>query len=443
MVKLASTFSRLNPFKVLVIGDLLLDTYTIGKVLRISPEAPVTVLHVQKEEDRPGGSGNVILNLISLGAKVISIGRIGKDWAGQVILESLNKEGVDTRLIVVQEGYRTPMKNRVMADNQQIVRIDHEQILPLSEPLEQFLIESLPIILCEVQAVAISDYGKGFLTQTLLSAITKQAQKLGILVVTDPKGQDFSKYEGTTVIKPNLTEAYVAAALPLQAPLEIVAKSILITTKAQMLMITRSEAGISLFDWEGRYDFPVRVRQVKDVTGAGDTVLAMLTCALANQLSYAEAAQLCNIAAGMAIEQVGCARMTLSDLAYRFLEMDVSNKVFDEEHLFALQEVLKRRQFIVLTLSGKEKFTHDLFRAIKQLTQSSLSLLVYLREGEPEDPLIEMLASLKEVSFILIHQASFPLLLEKVTPVESYLFEEGKLHRKLHDSQLFDSLLKS
>ncbi len=126
MVKLANTLSRLNSTKILVIGDMLLDTYTIGKARRISPEAPVAIVHVHQEEHRPGGAGNVILNLISLGAQVTAVGRVGKDWAGQALNEALQKEGVNTDSIVLQEAYRTPVKNRIIAENQQIVRIDHD-----------------------------------------------------------------------------------------------------------------------------------------------------------------------------------------------------------------------------------------------------------------------------------------------------------------------------
>jgi D-glycero-beta-D-manno-heptose-7-phosphate kinase len=366
MVKLASTLSRLNSVKVLVVGDFLLDTYTIGKARRISPEAPVAIVHVQQEEHRPGGSGNVVLNLLSLGAEVVPLGRVGNDWAGQVLVEALEKEGVNTNALIVQERYQTPVKNRIIAENQQIVRVDREQTAALLEYLEQQIIESLPSLLQEIKVVAISDYGKGFLTPTLLGELIAMARAQGCIIIVDPKGSDFQKYKGVTYIKPNLSEAYLAAGLPSHAALENVAKKILETTQADRLMITRSEAGISLFDFNGqRFDFPVHIREVKDVTGAGDTVLAMLTYALANGLSDAEAAHLCNIAAGIAIEHIGCARVTLSDLAQRLLERDINNKIFDEEHLYALREVLRHRSVVLLGVSSEEGFNPSFFKAIK------------------------------------------------------------------------------
>ena len=143
MVNLSTILNRLNPVKILVIGDMLLDTYTIGKVRRISPEAPVAVVHVQEEDHRPGGAGNVILNLLSLGAQVSAIGRVGGDWAGRMLCEALEREGVSACSIVEQEGYITPVKNRIIADNQQIVRVDREQVMPLSKSLEDQLIAKL------------------------------------------------------------------------------------------------------------------------------------------------------------------------------------------------------------------------------------------------------------------------------------------------------------
>lgn len=418
MVKLASALSRLDPVKVMVMGDLLVDLYTIGKARRISPEAPVAVIHVESEESRPGGAGNVILNLISLGAQVVPFGRVGPDWAGQMLLNDLQKEGINTETIVLQEGYKTPIKNRIIAENQQVVRVDHEQMTALPQVLESQLIDNLPVVMKDVQVVAISDYGKGFLTVPLLRAVIAQARRQGTMVIADPKGHDFTRYEGVTIIKPNLSEAYLAAGLPFSASLEHVSQVVLGITKAEMLMITRSESGISLFKPCGeRNDFPVHVKEIKDVTGAGDTVLAMLTSALANGLPHSDAAQLCNVAAGIAIERLGCARITLSDLAERLLEMNPSNKVFDENHLFALQEVLRKSKFKVLTVSARQGLNPALFQTIKlHANKENGSLLIYVKDSENAELFVEMLASLKEVDFILLHEESLRRLCDRVKP---------------------------
>lgn len=435
MVKLAHALGRLKSIKALVIGDLFLDSYTIGKAKRISPEAPVAVINVEREEHRPGGAGNVILNLLSLGAQVIAVGRKGNDWAGQTFTNALENEGVNTEAIVLQEGYSTPIKNRVIADNQQIVRVDHESVVLLEESVEQGIIDRLDSLLEGVSVIAISDYGKGFLTSTLLTALIQKAKERDILVITDPKGKDFSRYRGTTIIKPNLSEAYAAANLPMTAPLDQAAASVLSQCEAELLMVTRSEAGISLFHKEGcRSNFPVHAKEVKDVTGAGDTVLAVLAFALANHLSIDEAAQLCNVAAGIAIEHVGCARVSITDLAVRLFQYDMEHKIFDHEHLFVLQEILKDTSFILLTISNISAITPSLFRAVKEISAEKKSLLLYIEDSNPCDTLLEMLSSLHEVNYILFHPESLKALSDHATPEKVFRFDE--LTQKLEVGEL-------
>ena len=194
----------------------------------------------------------------------------------------------------------------------------------------------------------------------------------------------------------------------MHAPIESAASSVLAQCEADLLMVTRSEAGISLFTPGGRRtDFPVHAKEVKDVTGAGDTVLAMLAHAIANGLSYEEAAQLCNVAAGLAIEHVGCARISLSDLALRLFEHNMQCKVFDQEHLFVLKQLLKQKPYRLLTLSsaetsGIDALTPSLYQSIKEASHQNDSLLVYLEDAKPSDSLIEMLSSLKEVNYIAL-----------------------------------------
>lgn len=422
MVKLTRTINRFGNSKVMVIGDFVLDTYTIGKARRISPEAPVAVVQVSKEEHRPGMAGNVILNLISMGSEVVAVGRVGSDYAGESLLDALKSEKVDTRGIFVQQGFSTPVKNRIIAENQQIVRVDYEQNAPIPELLEQHVIEILPELLKGVAVIAISDYGKGFLSRTLLGSIIDHAKQIGIPVIADPKGIDFSKYQGATIIKPNLSEAYAAANLPHETPLEYAAARVLEISQAEVLMVTRAEAGISLFYKNGdRQDFPVAVREVKDVTGAGDTVLAMLTCATAHGLPIDEAAQLSNIAAGIAIERFGCARVTLSEVARCLLDQNVVSKVFDEEHLFALQEALKARCYTVLGVSATQSFTPLLFTAIKRFGHTlNRDLLIYFYDSPAKEDFVNVLASLHDVNFIIDREECLKILCEKTPPQQTY-----------------------
>jgi D-beta-D-heptose 7-phosphate kinase/D-beta-D-heptose 1-phosphate adenosyltransferase len=407
----------------------MLDNYTIGKARRISPEAPVAVVSVLREESRPGGAGNVVLNLISLGCSVTALGRVGNDVSGVGIKAFLAQEDVDTVGIFAQEGFPTPVKNRIIADNQQIVRVDHEDTTPLSPEIEKKIIAALPGLMHDVATVAISDYGKGFLTKTLLRAIIDEAKKRQIPVITDPKGIDFSKYSGTTMIKPNLGEAYAAAGVLPETPLDEAATKILAAANAEILMVTRSEQGLSLFYRDGkRSDFPVRVREVKDVTGAGDTVLAMLTCAVANGLTIDESALLSNIAAGIAIERFGCARVTLSDLARRLLEFDVTNKIFDEDHLFALKSALHDRSYAILSLQADKGMTSSAFAAINKLGQEPhTDLILFLADADINDTFVHLLASLNTVKFIIVHKESLQSLVETLPPKALYEVSDAGL----------------
>lgn len=428
--KLIGVFSRFNPVHVCVIGDFMFDTYTTGKVQRISPEAPVSVLHVQNEESRPGGAGNVALNLISLGAKVTVIGRIGKDAAGEELHASLEKEGVNADGLFIQKGYKTPVKNRFIADAQQVLRVDFETVTMLPEDVEQQAINMIPFLLKEAQIVAISDYAKGFLTPTLLATIFETAKEKNIAVIVDPKGDDFAKYAGATVLKPNLQEAYAAAKLPAGSPLDRVASAIFKKVDVDLLMITRSEAGISVFSKEGEQsDFPVRSKEVKDVTGAGDTVLAMLSVAMANGLDIKYSTQLANLAAGIAIERLGCARIDLSDLAHRLLEFDVENKIFDEEHLFALQQALQGKKYHVLGLHSAHGMSTALFRSIRKLScrQRDTKLIIYVRDTDPDEEFVSLLSSLAEVDFVVLKCESLKNLCEIIHPHEVFLMENHRL----------------
>lgn len=422
MVNLFSAFRQMQNKSVLVIGDLMLDTYTVGTASRISPEAPVPVLLVHHEEHRPGGAGNVVLNLLSMGTSVSVIGRIGADKHGQTLLNALSSEGATTSGIVTQNNFPTPVKNRIIAHNQQMVRVDHETIVPLHEQIEQQVIDLFPSLLDNIKVVAVSDYGKGFVTKTLMKALTKLCIERSVPVIVDPKGLDYSKYAHATIVKPNLTEVYAAANLPQEAPLEEAALKVLESSQAKTLMVTRSEEGISLFhDTQTREDFPVRVREVTDVTGAGDTVLAMLTTALANEFSISEATQLSNIAAGIAISRFGCARITLADLARRLLSDDVENKVFDEEHLFALQEALKDREFSILSLSSKKGLTPSVFESIRKLSKrKNWDLLVYIEDVEPDSIFLEVIASLHDVDYIVVNSCSLEHITKLIKPNEVY-----------------------
>lgn len=427
MVKLSGTLSHFQPFTALVIGDFMLDTYTSGRVKRISPEAPVPVIEVQRIDARPGGAGNVVLNLTALGGKPIPFGRIGADADGVRLKEALARDVLNLDGILIEENYRTPVKNRLIGDGQQLLRVDQETIRQIPIDFEKKVIQELERWIPEVQVIALSDYGKGFLTPSLIQTMISMAKQAQIPIIVDPKGVDFRKYKSATILKPNLSEAYAAAQMPHDASLDLVAERLMQITEVELLLITRSESGISLFDRKSRRDFPVRSREVKDVTGAGDTVLAVISAALANRLDITVGAQLANIAAGIAIERLGCVQITLSELAERLLEVDTDTKIFDDSHTFALRQVLKDRCYSLLVLPKEQKMSYALFRAIRQLKSEEKELIVYVRDIQPNDEFIHFLSSLQEVDYIILQTESLRVLCESIQPHEIHFLENERL----------------
>lgn len=307
---------HVRPRTVAVLGDLILDQYTFGSVQRISPEAPVPVVEMGRTEFRPGGSGNVLLNLGSLGMRCLSFGRVGRDAEGERLAGILAGQGLDTSRLLVSGEVPTTLKNRVVAQHQQILRLDRETVRPLSPLEERRVLDDLVDALPEVDALVCSDYGKGFLTDGLLAGALAEARKRGVPSVVDPKSSDFRRYRGATVITPNRKEALAAA--PLAAGLEEAARHLLEAAGLDFLLITLSEDGIALFEpgpgGLAERRFPVRVQEVLDVTGAGDTVVAVLASCLANRLPRDFACRLSNVAAGFVVGHFGAATVDLATL---------------------------------------------------------------------------------------------------------------------------------
>ena len=218
MVKLLGSFSRFKKAKILVIGDFILDTYTRGDVQRISPEAPVPILHAFQSESFPGGAGNVSLNLEALGAEVLAVGRIGDDSAGQCIEKLFSKRKQVGHHFFLQNNFITPIKNRFISNSQQLIRVDHECLTPVDKKTEEKVKLFLEKKMSEIEVVAISDYGKGFLSDALLRVLIDLARDHKVPVIVDPKGDDFFKYRGATLIKPNIKEAYLASKLSKMLP---------------------------------------------------------------------------------------------------------------------------------------------------------------------------------------------------------------------------------
>ncbi|MDP1609076.1 MAG: D-glycero-beta-D-manno-heptose-7-phosphate kinase [Chlamydiales bacterium] len=427
MSHLANAFQFFRPFTALVIGDFFFDMYITGRVKRISPEAPVPVLEVIKQASQPGGAGNVVVNLAALNAHVLAVGRIGDDEEGQMLKNCLEASGVDTSAFVIEPSYKTPVKHRFIADSQQLLRVDFETIQPLAHETEEYIMAQLPRLMQQAQIVALSDYAKGFLSRRLIEAVIQMARLVDLPVIVDPKGADFTKYRSATVLKPNLSEAYIAAGMPSSATLDAVAERLLELSQVDMLLITRSEAGMSLFEKnKPRIDFPVLAKEVKDVTGAGDTVLSVICLALASGLSMQDAAPLANIAACISIERLGCVQVTLPELAYRLLQTDRNRKIFDRSHSYALRYVLKDRPYSLLILQSGDVEVGLVLRAIKKLSiRENYRLVVYINDPQPTDEIIHLLSSLPEVDTIVLQDGHLQDLRASVDPAEIYYLNEG------------------
>ncbi len=312
-----SLFSHAAEIRCLVVGDLMLDEYLWGKAERISPEAPVQVVDVLREELRLGGAGNVVNNLAALGAQVSVCSVVGDDPNGWSLLQEFGKMDVAVDAIFLDPTRRTSRKTRVVAANQQIVRIDRESREALPTSFESRVCDWVAAHAGEFQVIVLSDYNKGVLTPSVIASIVASAALSGTPVLVDPKGNDYGRYGGATLLTPNRKEAEAASGVAIRDVTTLTQAAGIIMDKAglQHLLITRSEEGMSLFSKGGEVvHIPTVAREVFDVSGAGDTVLAALAVGIASGCAMAEAARLANVAAGIAVGKLGTSIVTPQEI---------------------------------------------------------------------------------------------------------------------------------
>ena len=300
---------------ILVIGDLMIDHYLWGKCERISPEAPVQIVNIDKESSVLGGAGNVINNLRALGSNVDVISVIGNDMAAKELQFLLNDIDVNSNMLIIEEKRKTSKKSRLIASQQQILRYDNESIEDISPNSEEKIIDILDKNILNYDAVILSDYGKGVLTNSLTQKIISLSNKNNIKVFVDPKGKDYSKYKNAYTLTPNKKEAIEATNINIKndESLEKAIKQLKETCNLTVSLITLSENGIAIFDDNLRIK-PTVAREVYDVTGAGDTVIASITFAIANNLDIDEAIKFANLAAGVVVGKIGSATATLDEI---------------------------------------------------------------------------------------------------------------------------------
>jgi len=302
--------------KVLVIGDVMLDKSIIGDVSRISPEAPVQVLNVEKEEYVPGGAANVANNIAVLGGEVYIVGTVGVDEMSLVLLSELKKRNINTNYLVKDNTRPTITKTRVIARSQQLLRIDHEKIHNIDSLHEKKILEEMKNAIKKMDIIIVSDYGKGLITKNLFSEIVKIAKESKKYIIVDPKPMHREYYYGCDLMTPNYDEACRMSMLEEEQWKDFmkVGKSLVSKYKCDML-VTRGERGMSLFPKDGKDEhIPTKAKEVYDVTGAGDTVIATLALSICAGANLQEAAIIANFAAGIVVGKIGTSTVNSNEL---------------------------------------------------------------------------------------------------------------------------------
>ena len=310
-------FDKFSKTKILVIGDVMLDRYWWGSVGRISPEAPVPVVRLDKTTLAAGGAANVAVNVSGLGAQPVLLGIVGVDSEADALRQILASSRVASSELLGIEGRPTTVKTRVIAHSQQIVRVDHEAEGVIGTETEDRIEARIKSLLLGADAIIVSDYAKGLLTDRILSSTIAVAKKEGKPVLVDPKGKDYRKYAGAALITPNRREAAEACNLSENSSgvVEAAGARLLMELQVDAVLITQGEEGMTLFRRDlAPTHFPAAARKVYDVTGAGDTVIAALATAMGSGSGLDTAIRIANAAAGLAVEQVGTTAVSLDEV---------------------------------------------------------------------------------------------------------------------------------
>ena len=435
-------FAHTVEIRCLVIGDLMLDEYLWGRADRISPEAPVQVVDVVREELRLGGAGNVVHNLAALGAQVSVCSVVGDDQNGRELLGQFCHHHINTGAVFQDPDRRTSRKTRVVAANQQIVRIDRESREALPVAVEQQLCDWIAAHAGEYKVVVLSDYNKGVLTPAVITSAIAAAAVVGIPVLIDPKGTDYSRYGGATLLTPNRKEAEAASGIAITdaGSLAQAADVIMAATGLQYLLITRSEEGMSLFSKGGEIvHIPTVAREVFDVSGAGDTVLATLAVGIASGFSMVESARLANVAAGIAVGKLGTSIVTPQEIidTVSLAHKDSHAKIKSLDVLVPLITAEKNRGKRVVFTNGCFDLLHAGHVKYLQKARNLGDLLVLGLNSDAsvrrlkgaKRPLIDqderahLLAALDCIDYVVIFDDDTPL--ELITALKPYILAKG------------------
>ena len=320
-------FDKFNGLRILVIGDVMLDAYVMGKVNRISPEAPVPIVSLENEDARIGGAGNVALNLLDLGAKPIICGVIGEDSSGDKLLNLFEKNGISTDGLVKSMARKTTVKTRVISNKQQLLRIDSESTFPLLESEEIKLNNTIQNIINQgIDGIIFEDYNKGVLTDSVIQNVIKIAKEKDIPTAVDPKKENFLSYRGVSLFKPNLKELKEGLNLnfDFNTNKELFEKGIEVLEEKlhnEISFVTLSENGVFIKNQTEKYYVPAHVRSISDVSGAGDTVIAVATLCLISGASTKQIAEISNLAGGLVCEKSGVVSISKNELLKEVSEL--------------------------------------------------------------------------------------------------------------------------
>ena len=419
--------------RVLVIGDVMLDKYIWGEVERISPEAPIPLVRATHQSHQPGGAANVAMNLARLGAKATLIGFAGGDENEMLLCECLQNEGISAEL-VYSEGFPTITKLRVVGGSQQMLRIDTERLDPRPADEYRRLMDCARRSLPGCDLVVLSDYGKGILTAEVCRSVIEAARRMGIAVVIDPKGADFSRYRGATAICPNVAELSAATGLETDDLTALLAgaERLIPELELEFLIATLGEKGIALVREGKRFLAPALAREVFDVSGAGDTVIAVVALCLASGIAPEAAVQLANLAAGVVVGKVGTVPIEKHELLGALspeAALHAANKVMTRDQLVArVTQWRANRERVVFTngcfdllhvghialLEQSRRFGDRLIVAIN----SDESVRALKGAGRPivrQDDRARVLAALAAVDAVTIFEDRTPLTLVLAT----------------------------
>ncbi|MSO90578.1 MAG: D-glycero-beta-D-manno-heptose-7-phosphate kinase [Acetobacteraceae bacterium] len=423
---LTAAVHRLGQAPVLVIGDVMLDRYAYGSVRRISPEAPIPILSVDRDVAVPGGAGNVVRNLTALGAAVAFVAVVGDDQPGSELTGLIGAEpGVEPWLLV-ESGRTTTVKTRYIANAQQMLRADREQTTPIQPKLAERLLRIARDAMAATSIAVLSDYAKGLLAGDVATRLISAAHQAGRRVIVDPKGTDYARYAGADIITPNRGELALATGMAVESEAELVAAAHVLRDAHGFgaLLVTRSEDGMTLLDGDGVRHFPAQAAEVLDISGAGDTVVATLAAALAVGLTLPVAAQLANIAAGVVVGKIGTAVARKADLLNAISPGGGAlRKVMSREAAVEQAERWRRRGWRVGFTNGCFDLLHPgHVHLLEQARAGCDRLVVGLnsdpsvrrlksagRPMQPEAARAAVLASLASVDLVTVFEENTPL----------------------------------